>query len=113
MDDKTSSRLQPSTTFDDSFQSTTHSVVRPLTSSPTYPSTTFNKYFPAINQRVSMEPKDTFDPLSARTNSSRQFLALILNILDGLQDGGTSNVNCQGSAADDASHLTSIEELPP
>jgi len=61
MDDKTSSRLQPSTTFDDSFPSTTHSLVRPLTSSPTYSSTTFNTYLPGINQLVSMEHKDTFD----------------------------------------------------
>jgi len=61
MDDKTSSRPQPSTTFDDSFQSTTHSVVRPLTSSPSYPSTTFTTYLPGINQLVGMEHKDTFD----------------------------------------------------
>jgi hypothetical protein len=61
MDDKTPSRLQPSTTFDDSFQSTTHSVVRPLTSSPTYPSTTFNTYLPGINQLVGMERKDAFE----------------------------------------------------
>ena len=61
MDDKTPSRLQPSTTFDDSFQSTTHSVVRPLTSSPTYPSTTFNTYLPGINHLVGMERKDVFE----------------------------------------------------
>lgn len=61
MDDKTSQGLQPSTTFDDSYQSTTHSVVRPLTSSPTYLSTPFNTYLPGINQLVSMERKDTFD----------------------------------------------------
>jgi hypothetical protein len=60
MDDKTSSRPQPSTTFDDSFSSTTHSLVRPLTSSPTY-SSTFNTYLPGVNQLVGMEHEETFD----------------------------------------------------
>ena len=61
MDDKTSARLQPSTTFDDSFSSTTHSLVRPLTSSPTYSSSPFTTYLPGINQLVNMERKDTFE----------------------------------------------------
>lgn len=61
MDDKTSSRLQPSTTFCDSSTSTAHSRHLPLTSFTTYSSTSINSIISAPNTTHIMEQKKQFD----------------------------------------------------
>ncbi|KAE8454405.1 hypothetical protein EG329_000027 [Mollisiaceae sp. DMI_Dod_QoI] len=74
MDDKTSSSLQPSTVFDDSFSSTPHSLNRPLTTSPTYSTPPTNKFLPSINRLVNMENKDVFDARTTMLSPPEQTL---------------------------------------
>ncbi|KAK0126986.1 hypothetical protein ONS96_006547 [Cadophora gregata f. sp. sojae] len=75
MDDKTtSSGLHSSTSFDDSYATTTQSPIQPLTTSPTYNSKSPQPFLPSINRIVNMENKGPFDARTTMLSPPEQTL---------------------------------------
>ncbi|CZT39976.1 related to Protein involved in sporulation and meiosis [Rhynchosporium secalis] len=73
MDDKTTSNgVHPSTSFDDSFSSTSPSLSRPLTAPTTYISTIPQPFLPTINRIVNMDSKVSFDAKNAMLSPPEQ-----------------------------------------